>query len=102
MSPCLLEKIRFSITRLKRQRYGTGHRLRHHPWKDKILDYEIETKVNLGGLGWGWVTWKDKILDYEIETEVIDLTDFVTHTWKDKILDYEIETPCHENSRTGG
>ena len=39
------------------------------PWKDKILDYEIETHiaqksaVNLN------LTWKDKILDYEIETK---------------------------------
>ena len=40
-------------------------------WKDKILDYEIET-------GWCWSitpptpTWKDKILDYEIETGLFE------------------------------
>ena len=37
--------------------------------------------------------WKDKILDYEIETfHTIILSDCTTETWKDKILDYEIET----------
>ena len=38
-------------------------------WKDKILDYEIET-VNMTSavLSVAIVPWKDKILDYEIET----------------------------------
>ena len=36
-------------------------------WKDKILDYEIETRAR-AALVRAPVTWKDKILDYEIET----------------------------------
>ena len=85
-------------------------------WKDKILDYEIETgKTNLNQTQ--HLPWKDKILDYEIETylsvsqgakigylEKIRFsitrlkrnmqpeTTAPTPTWKDKILDYEIET----------
>ena len=40
-----LEKIRFSITRLKRKGHQ-GFRVRvQPPWKDKILDYEIETQT---------------------------------------------------------
>ena len=48
-------------------------------WKDKILDYEIETKL------WGMrvnsprmPSWKDKILDYEIETKSAENA---RHTW---------------------
>ena len=37
-----LEKIRFSITRLK-HRTGKGKSGTQLTWKDKILDYEIET-----------------------------------------------------------
>jgi len=39
-------------------------------------------------------TWKDKTLDYEIETQRWPLlSDFaLSVTWKDKTLDYEIET----------
>ena len=38
-----------------------------YTWKDKILDYEIETKTRRSS--WRFrLTWKDKILDYEIET----------------------------------
>ena len=37
-----LEKIRFSITRLK-QGNGTHENDYWNTWKDKILDYEIET-----------------------------------------------------------
>ena len=60
-------------------------------WKDKILDYEIETISNT------FVTiysqpWKDKILDYEIETSLSPVPVRRLPTWKDKILDYEIET----------
>ena len=40
-----------------------------------------------------WISWKDKILDYEIETPLSGThTVQVSITWKDKILDYEIET----------
>ena len=39
------------------------------------------------------VGWKDKILDYEIETLFREWRDaIVDECWKDKILDYEIET----------
>ena len=39
-------------------------------------------------------TWKDKILDYEIETGISADLAIVSSvsSWKDKILDYEIET----------
>ena len=63
-----LEKIRFSITRLKLDtRLAMGSTSR--PWKDKILDYEIET-----------------VLPFCVDSAVI------AEAWKDKILDYEIET----------
>ena len=39
---CSLEKIRFSITRLKPTQPILDMRATK-PWKDKILDYEIET-----------------------------------------------------------
>ena len=64
-----LEKIRFSITRLKLTWLPTGAWHFQATWKDKILDYEIETDA--------WAdanapesAWKDKILDYEIETRM--------------------------------
>ena len=62
------------------------------PWKDKILDYEIETWSNSSLPLLLCFTWKDKILDYEIETVVVFLGAGVVIPWKDKILDYEIET----------
>ena len=65
--PFLLEKIRFSITRLKR-RWNSRIDTKRNAWKDKILDYEIETIHYRFGLTRRNVTWKDKILDYEIET----------------------------------
>ena len=40
-------------------------------------------------------SWKDKILDYEIETSPPNasvVTMIPSLSWKDKILDYEIET----------
>ena len=40
----LVEKIRFSITRLKPGAMCHQDRLRYNGWKDKILDYEIETE----------------------------------------------------------
>ena len=117
---CSLEKIRFSITRLK---LGRSHSLWSrffHPWKDKILDYEIETCIaflcqsewlpflekirfsitRLKQLIGMWktmtiyVAWKDKILDYEIETNPHPPHHGCRYrtSWKDKILDYEIET----------
>ena len=41
------------------------------------------------------VPWKEKILDYEIETRLFSCCDFLLSLpWKEKILDYEIETMC--------
>ena len=37
-------------------------------WKDKILDYEIETAIRRAWWLRQHFPWKDKILDYEIET----------------------------------
>ena len=39
-----------------------------HTWKDKTLDYEIETQDLVDGIRNNASTWKDKTLDYEIET----------------------------------
>ena len=42
---------------------------------------------------WVNLSWKDKILDYEIETTTSKyIPTLIPSTWKDKILDYEIET----------
>ena len=94
----MLERIRFSITRLKtwQQKFGFEG---NGPlaWKDKILDYEIETIWDLNrSILETQVPWKDKILDYEIETGSRRETDATSlcRSWKDKILDYEIETSC--------
>ena len=64
------------------------------PWKDKILDYEIETRPHQSPTqAHRLQTWKDKILDYEIETSGLwTLRIYRAIAWKDKILDYEIET----------
>ena len=91
-------------------------RIDSQSWKDKILDYEIETVITLM-IEMRFLTWKDKILDYEIETSQqyipsrspvslekirfsitrlkhwrCENNDISKFTWKDKILDYEIET----------
>ena len=90
-------------------------------WKEKILDYEIETPITEyekhpigGGLkrkdsrlrDWNCMfgkrivqikndTWKEKILDYEIETFIcMNNNRLKRGSWKEKILDYEIETIC--------
>ena len=38
-------------------------------WKEKILDYEIETMLIGTPISKSELSWKEKILDYEIETE---------------------------------
>ena len=112
-----LEKIRFSITRLKRNSRNSQQLFARH-WKDKILDYEIETqdhidtyqpkvevekiRFSITRLKTRWCRrgtesptchWKDKILDYEIETSGVQHSHGMrSSSWKDKILDYEIET----------
>ena len=63
-----LEKKRFSITRLKPHYRRETLRVQD-AWKEKILDYEIETHAErLACDRVHWWTWKEKILDYEIET----------------------------------
>ena len=64
---CEVEKIRFSITRLKQYHRRSLPCLWTGSWKDKILDYEIETMIDLISMVMDY-SWKDKILDYEIET----------------------------------
>ena len=61
-------------------------------WKEKNLDYEIETADGRDTYG-TYFTWKEKNLDYEIETTTL-VACFTMHlqTWKEKNLDYEIET----------
>ena len=85
-----LEKIRFSITRLKWRGIKDSF-LALSTWKDKILDYEIEISV----------IEEQKAAQEELEKIRFSITrlkwigrirriDGVA-TWKDKILDYEIE-----------
>ena len=62
-------------------------------WKDKTLDYEIETRKGFTVSVLLPCTWKDKTLDYEIETPIFNLFKIRPRfPWKDKTLDYEIET----------
>ena len=65
-----LEKKRFSITRLKLN-YKEAERILIAAWKEKILDYEIETGMPCSLMNSTCSSWKEKILDYEIETVVI-------------------------------
>ena len=74
-----LEKIRFSITRLK-PCLDTSSTGRNFAWKDKILDYEIETNAIWSSGRRKMETWKDKILDYEIETIIYLLIYFFCYT----------------------
>ena len=67
-----LEKKRFSITRLKHLSTVEFER-KDVPWKEKILDYEIETTVLTPSISTGYYPWKEKILDYEIETSLLAL-----------------------------
>ena len=88
-------------------------------WKEKYLDYEIETAIfqwtalNKTGIylkrkvsrlrdwnkkryedtGRAIQAWKEKYLDYEIETtNDWDSRSKRSNAWKEKYLDYEIET----------
>ena len=47
-------------------------RTNQNSWKDKILNYEIETNRQSNRPKIYRVAWKDKILDYEVETAVND------------------------------
>ena len=91
--PLKLEKIRFSITRLK-PTYQNLFRSLQIPWKDKILDYEIETNIAVLILVY-YVNCALEKIRFSITRlkpprYIVDRTGIVT--WKDKILDYEIET----------
>ena len=69
-------------------------------WKDKTLDYEIETLLSGMRLTFRLKPWKDKTLDYEIETPRLrDVLSGHRRAWKDKTLDYEIETPLDTFNR---
>ena len=120
----MLEKRRYSITRLKHKEFDTVEamfaetlkredtRLRDWnnkrerrtpvnqiPWKEKILDYEIETESGFPS-AYHKLSWKEKILDYEIETATINNPPKSRiWTWKEKILDYEIETNPNQLTR---
>ena len=112
-----LEKKRFSITRLKPVDWSMkacspsllkrkDSRLRdwnsiclaqlvwrEPSWKEKILDYEIETVKDAAIRSANLFAWKEKILDYEIETgNAQGRVECSFVPWKEKILDYEIET----------
>ena len=88
----LLEKKRTSITRLKRTRRQC-HGATSQSWKEKNLDYEIETKSLPSTVSPVSVSWKEKNLDYEIETQRTVLPKlWFFSPWKEKNLDYEIET----------
>ena len=81
---------------MKRKAFAAATTSSGYCWKDKILDYEIETKATAtGSKGLPMISWKDKILDYEIETTQAAQESqafMLKESWKDKILDYEIET----------
>ena len=113
-----VEKKRCSITRLKPGMQTRGMTIMNC-WKEKMLDYEIETKVlatrtepdgtqvekkrcsitrlkrfrHREGCGLERRCWKEKMLDYEIETSECDRYSLlICRRWKEKMLDYEIET----------
>ena len=89
----LLEKKSISITRLKLGCSGViGWTLISPTWKEKYLDYEIETDLPDAAAD-NIRSWKEKYLDYEIETWIITFPiATVSKSWKEKYLDYEIET----------
>ena len=49
------------------------YRLSSSTWKDKNLDYEIETNFSIN-ITDEFLPWKDKNLDYEIETYQMGVT----------------------------
>ena len=71
-----LEKKRTSITRLKLRRSVSTSTAASMTWKEKNLDYEIETDAVLDKY-LNLPTWKEKNLDYEIETLMcVDLSTY--------------------------
>ena len=113
----ILEKRRYSITRLKQE---CGMWDRHSGWlplkreDTRLRDWNGASELTTNVACW---SWKEKILDYEIETWLLQVVVQMSHslekrrysitrlkrnlamrngltarTWKEKILDYEIET----------
>ena len=90
---CPLEKKSISITRLKLKRIRHGER-GHCDLKRKASRLrDWNNSPNCWFLGLPCTTWKEKHLDYEIETQRCRRVHVrCRHTWKEKHLDYEIET----------
>ena len=91
----LLEKKSISITRLKLHEAGTASRAAHWIYLkrkvSRLRDWNSNFIHILRNLGVG--TWKEKYLDYEIETMLsVFCGGGAIATWKEKYLDYEIET----------
>ena len=89
-----LEKKRFSITRLKPDLNTFRAQSELFPWKEKILDYEIETNPPV---------FPRVLASRQLEKKRFSITrlklpssplkhHYLFLAWKEKILDYEIET----------
>ena len=95
---CLLEKKSISITRLKHMKYLAGlSETALGTWKEKHLDYEIETEFNAvdSKNGTGQLE-KKSILITRLKRTKRRSGIFFSSTWKEKHLDYEIETRDHK------
>ena len=98
-----LEKKRTSITRLKQDRFDTGNYRGADQLEKKrtsITRLKLENrsiwKVDNSG------SWKEKNLDYEIETGQPHICHLkILPTWKEKNLDYEIETESDGTTTRG-
>ena len=89
---CILEKIRLSITRLKHRTWDRRQTL-HRTWKDKTLDYEIETLMPLYPICRNWAEEKIRLSITRLKLrKVLRHLHQSTLRRKDKTLDYEIET----------
>ena len=94
VSPDLwLEKKRFSITRLKRSVFSLAYDCRTGAWKEKILDYEIETRICSTEAGIGQMLEKKRFSITRLkQIGTLANRPVSVQAWKEKILDYEIET----------
>ena len=88
-----LEKKSISITRLKLEKIGLPMTTVHaFTWKEKHLDYEIETCYVYDLLKRGHNLEKKSISITRLKLERVIFLRFLFDTWKEKHLDYEIET----------
>ena len=99
-----LEKKRFSITRLKRRDCSSARNGCPGAWKEKILDYEIETWSVQSHFSPGRRSWKEKILDYEIETATQIFSLLTVHRIdlkrKDsRLRDWNVSRSCLDSCR---